>query len=115
MNKKKSCICVSVLIFIVLIAAAITVTLVLVLRKGGNQGPSLDDIISDNSTFPNGSYKISADSLKSGLPEQAPLFVSIPMLNYLGLRVDNSSLVAETNRLSYFFVRLPPDNTANAG
>ena len=115
MKKKQCCICIFVLIFILIIVAAIIVTLALVLGKGEKHGSLLDDIISDNSTFPSGSYKISADSLKSGLPEQAPLFVSIPMLNYLGLRVDNSSLVAETNRLSYFFVRLPPDNTANAG
>ncbi|KAE9547840.1 hypothetical protein FO519_008948 [Halicephalobus sp. NKZ332] len=68
----------------------------------------------DNSTFPDGSYKISAQSLNAGLPEQAPLVVDISMLNELGLNVDNSSLIAETNRLSYFFVRLPPDNTNNA-
>ncbi|KAI6185004.1 hypothetical protein M3Y97_00657700 [Aphelenchoides bicaudatus] len=113
MNKKKVCIWSSVLIAILVIAAAVTVTLVLVLRKHEKHAPSLDTVISDNSTFPNGSYTIPVDSLKSGLPEQAPLFVDISMLNELGLRVDNSSLVAETNRLSYFFVRLPPDNTTN--
>uniref|UniRef100_A0AC34QSR9 Uncharacterized protein n=1 Tax=Panagrolaimus sp. JU765 TaxID=591449 RepID=A0AC34QSR9_9BILA len=112
MNKKKGCICISVSIVLLLIAVAIAVTLVLVLRKHKkDETPSLDDVISDNSTFPDGSYQISVESLKSGPAEHAPLFVNVSMLNDLGVTTDNSSFVAETNRLSYFFVRLPPESS----
>lgn len=114
---KKCLIWLAILLLVLIIAAAITVTLVLVLKKKpaeNDSGPTLDDIISDNSTFPNGSFIISASSLQSDLPALAPLVVNISMLNWLGLRVDNSSMVAETNRLSYFFVRLPAANTTGS-
>ncbi|CAJ0953230.1 unnamed protein product, partial [Mesorhabditis belari] len=110
MNKKRVWIGV-VILAVVLIIIAVIVTLVLVLRKKHKpeetSSQSLDDILSDGSIFPNGSYQIAVDSLKSGNLTKAPLLVDIAMLNSFGLRVDNSSLIAEEGRLSYFFVRLP--------
>ena len=76
------------------------------------QGPSLDDEISLNSTFPNGSSTVDVSELGQGLPTNAPLEVNITQLNQMGITIDNSSLVAETGRTSFFYILLPPANTA---
>ncbi|CAJ0925752.1 unnamed protein product, partial [Mesorhabditis belari] len=117
MNKKRVGIFAAVITGIVILVVAIVVTVVLVTRKKDKKpespspSPSLDDIITANSTFPNGTYSILVSSLNSGPPEQAPLAVNLTMLNSLGMIVDNSSFIAQANRLSYLFVRLPDDST----
>ncbi|CAJ0939223.1 unnamed protein product, partial [Mesorhabditis belari] len=99
------------------ILIALTVGLVVGLRKhkkkdSPDSGPSLDDILSNDSTFPNGSYQVSTGSLKAGPNNLKPILVTLQDLKSLGLIVDNSSLVAETNRLSVMFVRIPRNGTA---
>jgi hypothetical protein len=108
---KRNClICTIVALVIFLVIIAIAVTLGVVLTHKHTPPPSLDDTISNDATFPNGSSIISVQSLQQGPATMTPLYLDASMLGQLGIRVDNSSLVAETGRLSYFYVRLPPAN-----
>lgn len=89
----------------------IAITLIVVLTRSKKRtSPSLDDSISQNAVFPNGSYLVSTSSLQSGSPTMAPLQLNLSMLAQFGIRVDNSSLIAETGRLSYFYIWLPPQH-----
>lgn len=105
MNK---CYIITAIVVVFLVVVAIAITLGIVLTKHVNNSPSLDDIISQDATFPNGSYLIDVKSLQGGSASMAPSQPNASVLEQAGVQVDDSYTVAETERLSYLYIALPP-------
>lgn len=69
---------------------------------------AVDDIISKDATFPNESFAISVQSLNISSDLIAPRQLNLSTLTQIGIKTDNSSLIAETERLFYFYIQVPP-------
>uniref|UniRef100_A0A914PU60 Uncharacterized protein n=1 Tax=Panagrolaimus davidi TaxID=227884 RepID=A0A914PU60_9BILA len=72
------------------------------------QKPSMADEIISNGTFPNDTFTVPVKNIIDDFIQPDPLQVNITHLNQLGISVDASSMVAETGRISFFYIRLPP-------
>lgn len=118
--EEKKCSYLKVVITVVVVFALL-LFLVLIIIRGQHKKPTssfLDNLISREAIFPNGSFTVNFDSLKSnGKPSMAPLYLTHSMFSELeiNINIDNSSLVAESGRLSYFYIWLPvPPHTYQA-
>ncbi|XP_055349665.1 uncharacterized protein LOC129596416 [Paramacrobiotus metropolitanus] len=101
------------IIAIVAVILAVTLGLVFGLQTDDTSSNNdvLDDKISQDAEFPNGSYIKSVDNFASGPVEAAPKNLSADDLSSFGVRVEDSSFVAETGRKHFFYIWLPPMDT----
>ncbi|OWA50808.1 hypothetical protein BV898_15314 [Hypsibius exemplaris] len=108
-RRKSSAIAVAVVIMIILIIVAVTLGVVLSQpdKKEPTAQNALDDLISEQAGFPNGTLVIAADSFSPGASSLSPRNLTDDLLQGWGISTDVSSMVAETGRLNFFYVWMP--------
>ena len=80
---------------------------------GKNDSEVMSIKLTEHAIFPNGTFGISIAQFKPGPKKMAPLSATLEELTRFGLRLDNSSFIAEVGRQSFLFVRLPAANVEN--